>query len=74
MFEAQNTHLDSRSYLIYIISNILLSSPFKRDLSAYNANEDAYFILHLIDLVTTPTEKMIQWELVLVKFCNMFKG
>lgn len=52
-------HLYSSSYLVDIISNILLASPFKRDFCAYNAHKDTNLILSLVDLVITPTEKDI---------------
>lgn len=50
-------HLNSISNLTYVISNIFLSSPFKRNFGAYNANKNADFILRLVNFVTVPTER-----------------
>lgn len=47
-------HLDSRRYLLDIISNIFLPSPFEGNLGTDNAHEDTNFILCLVDLVVTP--------------------
>lgn len=64
-------HLDCWSNLFGIISNVLLSSSFEWDFGTNNTHEDTDFILCLIDLVTTPTEKennlFIKFKL---KFCS----
>lgn len=57
-YEMKTIYLDSRSYFSYIISNILLSGSFKGYLCAYNAHKNTNFILSLVDLVTTPTERI----------------
>lgn len=53
------SYLDSRSYLTYVISNILLASSFKGDFGANNAHKDTNPVLCLVDLVTVPTKNDI---------------
>lgn len=50
------SYLDSRCYLTYVISNILLASPFEGNFGANNAHKDTNLVLCLVDLVTVPTE------------------
>lgn len=50
-------NLDSRSNLVYVISNVFFSSSFKWDFGAHNAYKDTNLILYLVNFVTTPAEK-----------------
>lgn len=52
------SNLDSRSDLGYVISNVFFPSSFKWDFCAHNANKDTNLVLHLVNLVIIPAEKV----------------
>ena len=56
-------YLYGRRYLTNVITNVFLSSAFKGDFGAYNANKHSNFILSLVYLVTAPTEQEFHSEI-----------
>lgn len=60
----KTSNLDSRSNLSYVISNVFFPSSFEGNFCAHNAYKDTNLILHLVDFVTTPAEKVFHKDFI----------